>query len=145
MAEPRSQSLSKSFGIPSAEGPRVVLYERSEPDVVFAELEAGLYLDMVVDEGPEHDPGKARHLAGALAILLEGSEQANEFLADLMTLARWKRKAVERLRTYLSGRHDRDAFERFVERRPWSTVVKHAILAMPESDVGSLADYLEAK
>jgi hypothetical protein len=127
------------------EGPQVLLYDPAEPDVVFsAELEAAFYLDMVVDDGPEHNVDEARHLAGTLAVLLEGCRQSDELLADLLTLARWKRRSAERFRAYASGQHDRAGFERFVERRPWSRDIQLAILHLAPSELESLANYLDA-
>jgi len=126
-------------------GPQVVLYDGAEPDVVFRpELEWAFYLDMVLDAGPHQDHAEARRLAGSLAALLASVDTSDEFLTDLMALARWKSKSVDRLRAYAGGSHDREAFERFVERRPWPAHLQARILALPPVDVTRLAAYLEA-
>jgi hypothetical protein len=81
---------------------------------------------------------------GTLSVLLEAAEESDEFLGDLMTLARWKRKSSEHFRAFASGAHDRAAFERFVERRPWSATIQLAVLCMEPFQLESLANYLDA-
>jgi hypothetical protein len=125
------------------DGPRVIMYDRGEPDVVFtAELDAAMYLDMALD-GPEADMVEARGLASSLAVLLASFEPGDELLGDLMMLARDKRRTSTRLRSAASSEVARTALERYVGRRSWPPQLSDAILSMDAPALDMLADLLD--
>ena len=109
-----------------------------------AELDAAMYLDFVLDDGPEHSLEEARDLAAAALALLESFAKSDHFLCDLLQLARWRRATVERTRAYLAGEASSDAYTRFIERRPWPPSVVHVWLAVPDEQLSPLAAALLA-
>lgn len=124
-------------------GPKLVLYDNAEPDVVFAgALEAAFCLDMVLDEGPSQDLAEARSLATALACVLGDSVESDPALGHLIELARWKDANAERIRAFVRGEFDRAGFERFVSRRSWPNELQHVVAGLDNQQLLALADSL---
>ena len=101
-------------------------------------------LDMVCDiNDPNFDEPEARRLAGAMcAILVQVPDENSRFLVS--PIARWAPGTAERIRKHLAGEHPRDAFERFIARRPWPEDHKRAVSNLDGYELTRLADALES-
>jgi hypothetical protein len=101
-------------------------------------------LDMVCDvNDPNFDESEARRLAGAMcAILDQVPDEDGRVLVS--PIARWAPETADRIRKYRAGEHPREAFERFVSRRPWSEDHKRAVSSLDGYELSRLADALES-
>jgi hypothetical protein len=124
-------------------GPQVIIHEHAQPDAVFLPaVDAAMYLDSILDEGPSQDIAEARQLAVAYAVLLKEVPVDDLLLSDLMQLARGRESVAERIRGYLRGTIDRSGLERFIVRRPWPEELQHVISSLPDSALESFASAL---
>jgi len=125
-------------------GPSVSEDERGELQAHFPiEVDAAMYLDMVCDTKDQNfDEHEARRLAGALcAIVTQVGDPEDQ--AVLAHLARWGKRSVEGIRQHLSGVLDRDAFERFLARRPRPDALRSAVIGLDPAQLHKLAAGLE--
>ena len=107
------------------------------------EVDAAMYLDMVCDpKDPNFDEHEARRLAGALcAIVTQVADPDDQ--AVLAHLARWSKRSAEGVRQHLNGDLDREAFERFLARRPWPDALRDAVIALDGAQLAKLAAGLD--
>jgi hypothetical protein len=126
-------------------GPQVIIHEHAQPDAVFLPaLDAAMYLDSVLGEGPSQDIAEAHQLAAAYAVLLREVPVDDLLLSDLLQLARGRESVAERIRGYLEGSIDRSGLERFIVRRPWPEELQRVITSLPDSALESFACALVA-
>jgi hypothetical protein len=125
-------------------GPSISEDDRGELQAHFPiEVDAAMYLDMVCDtKDPDFDELEARRLAGALCAIVTQVEDPED-QAVLAHLARWSNRSAEGIRQHLSGVLDREAFERFLARRPWPDALRTAVIGLDNAQLHKLAAGLE--